>query len=383
MNIGFIAVNDKPTVTLSSGGTEVFTATLISELVKKGHKIYLFASGDSYVDGAELIKSTEVSLSEIQSKLKVDEKWEMDWLSREMISNMLSLRNVAMAKKYEDIIDIFHDNTASPIIGAALDLLKKPVVSTLHMPITNIYKFNPISQHITHKNVHYVAVSQYQKNQFPMASHFIYNGISLDGYLNLAGDQQRDIAWIGRIDPSTPKGLDDAIKVSKIIGKSLNYVGFIENDDYFNESIKPLLNESIHQKPQFKSIKEKANFYHSAKVTLLPIKCEESFGLTLVESMATGTPVIAYAKGAIPEIIKDGETGFIVNESKDDIRGNWITKSYGVEGFCEALERLYNMSESQYLKMRKNCIEHICNNFTASLMADKYEYLYTQLISKN
>lgn len=383
MNIGFIAVNDKPTVALSSGGTEVFTATLISELVKKGHKIYLFASGDSYVAGAQLVKSADLPLSEIQNKLKTDEKWEMDCMNREMISNMLSFRNVVMAKKYEDVIDIFHDNTASPIIGASLDLLKKPVVSTLHMPVTNIYKFQLVSQYVTHANVHYVAVSQYQKKQFSMASHFIHNGIKLDAYMDLVGNQHDDIAWIGRIDPYTPKGLDDAIKVSKITGHSLNYVGFIENNDYYSKTIFPLLNGAIHQKPQFKSPQEKANFYHSAKVTLLPVQCEESFGLTLVESMAAGTPVIAYAKGAIPEIIKDGETGFIVNASKDDIRGNWITKSYGLEGLCEALERLYNMSERQYSEMRKNCITHVYNNFTASRMADQYEALYTKLTAQN
>jgi glycosyltransferase involved in cell wall biosynthesis len=380
MNIGFIAVNDKPTIALSSGGTEVFTSTLISELAKKGHKIYLFASGDSYVDGAQLVKSTDISLSEIQNKLETDEKLEMDWINREMISNMLSLRNVVMAKKYEDIIDVFHDNTASPIIGSSLDLLKKPVVSTLHMPITNIYKFQLVSQYVTHENVHYVAISQYQKKHFPMASHFIYNGIKLDAYMNLAKSQHNDICWIGRIDPSTPKGLDDAIRASKITGKSLNYIGFIENNDYYNKIILPLLNESIHHKPQFKSPEEKANFYHSAKVTLLPIQCEESFGLTLVESMAAGTPVIAYAKGAVPEIIKDGETGFIVNASKDDIRGNWITKSYGLEGLCEALERLYIMSEKQYSEMRKNCITHVCDNFTSLRMANQYESLYTELI---
>lgn len=382
MNIGFIAVNDKPTIALSSGGTEVFTAVLISELVKKGHKIYLFASGDSYVDGAQLVKSTDVSLSEIQNRLKTDEKWEMDWLSREMISNMLSLRNVVMAKKCEDVIDIFHDNTGSPIIGASLDLLQKPVVSTLHMPVTNIYNFRLASQYVTHDNVHYVAVSKYQKKQFSMASYFIYNGIKLDDYMNLLGNQHHDIAWIGRIDPSTPKGLDDAIKAAKITGKSLNYVGFIESNDYYNKRILPLLNEAIHQKPQFKSLQEKANFYYSAKVTLLPIQCEESFGLTLVESMAAGTPVIAYAKGAVPEIVKDGETGFLVNASEDDIRGNWITKSYGLEGLCEALERLYNMSERQYSEMRKNCIANVCDNFTASRMADQYESLYTELIGK-
>lgn len=125
------------------------------------------------------------------------------------------------------------------------------------------------------------------------------------------------------------------------------------------------------------------NFYHSAKVTLLPIQCEESFGLTLVESMAAGTPVIAYAKGAIPEIIKDGETGFIVNASKDDIRGNWITKAYGLEGLCEALQRLYNMSPIRYLEMRKNCVRHVNDNFKASRMVDQYEALYAELISQN
>ncbi|MFT8889893.1 MAG: glycosyltransferase [Ethanoligenens sp.] len=383
MNIGFIAVNDKPTVPFSSGGTEVFTATLISELVKKGHHIFLFACGGSYVCGSELIQSTDFPLSKIQENLLKNEKWEMDWFNREIISNMLSLRNIVKAKQYENQIDVFHDNTASPVIGATLDLFNKPVVSTLHMPITNIYKYNLTSQYVDHINTHYVAVSRFQQKHFPMAKDYIYNGINLTPYMNLEGNQHQDIAWIGRLDPSTPKGLDEAIIASKRIGKELNYVGFVENDAYYNQIILPLLSTTIHKKPQFCSLRDKAQFYYAAKATLLPIQCEESFGLTLVESMAAGTPVVAYAKGAIPEIIVDGQTGFIVNESENDIRGEWITKSYGKDGLCEALERIYSMPDAVYKEMRKNCIEHVKNNFTALHMAEKYEKLYANLIENS
>lgn len=134
---------------------------------------------------------------------------------------------------------------------------------------------------------------QYQniKNQLPTASKLIYNGISITPYLKSDDIQWKDdrIVWIGRIDPSTPKGLDEAIITAKSCGVELEYVGFVENGAYYDEKIKPLLSKNIKKLEQFKSIAEKVSFYKRAKLTLLPIQWEEPFGLTFIESMAAGT----------------------------------------------------------------------------------------------
>jgi glycosyltransferase involved in cell wall biosynthesis len=115
---------------------------------------------------------------------------------------------------------------------------------------------------------------------------------------------------------------------------------------------------------------------------LAPLTWEEPFGLTLIESMACGTPVIAFARGSVPEIIEDGKTGYIVNSSEDDKRGDFVIKKTGIEGLCEAVERIYDMSEEGYRQMRKNCRAHVENNFTVERMVDQYEALYKEILAK-
>lgn len=100
----------------------------------------------------------------------------------------------------------------------------------------------------------------------------------------------------------------------------------------------------------------------------------------MIEAMACGTPVVAYARGSVPEVIKDGETGFIVNPSDTDIRGNWIIKKTGIEGLCEAVERIYSMPEDQYRQMRRNCRAHVEKNFTVERMVDEYEKVYKEIL---
>ena len=98
--------------------------------------------------------------------------------------------------------------------------------------------------------------------------------------------------------------------------------------------------------------------------------------------MSCGTPVVTFAKGSIPEIIKDGETGFIINPSDDDIRGNWIIKKTGIEGLCEAVERIYSMPEDRYKEMRQACRVHVENNFTIEHMVDQYVEVYKEILAK-
>ena len=97
--------------------------------------------------------------------------------------------------------------------------------------------------------------------------------------------------------------------------------------------------------------------------------------------MATGTPVVTFARGAIPEIVKDGESGFIVNSSDQDVLGDFIVKKTGLEGLCEAVERIYNMPRDQYQEMRRNCRAHVEAHFTVEKMVDNYEAVYQKILS--
>jgi glycosyltransferase involved in cell wall biosynthesis len=121
-------------------------------------------------------------------------------------------------------------------------------------------------------------------------------------------------------------------------------------------------------------------FYGGSRLTLFPIQWEEPFGLVMTESMATGTPVIAFARGSVPEVMKDGETGFIINPSDNDIRGNWLIKKTGVEGLIEAINKIYDMPANEYLKMRKNCRKHVEQKFSMEKMVDSYEDVYKKIL---
>ena len=131
------------------------------------------------------------------------------------------------------------------------------------------------------------------------------------------------------------------------------------------------------------SVKQKINisYYQDTKILVNPIRGEESFGLVMAEAMSCGTPVVAFAKGSVPEIIKDGITGYIINYSPKDIRGNFIIKKTGEEGIVEAVKRIYQLSKDDYEKMRKNCRKHVEENFTIKKMVDNYEKVYKKVIN--
>lgn len=358
----------------------MFVSLLAQKLAKKGHEVVLFASGDSRVDGVTLIKTTDHSLLEIQRRLQFREKVELSYFDREILSNQLNLRNIHYAKQYENRLDIFHENISAPIIDSILDIFDKPVISTMHMPVSDLLKCESTPKFINRPGHKHVAVSKYQQRQFPGPAYQIYNGIDLQGYPDTQLHDQRDLIWIGRIDPGTPKGLDEAIVAAKQTKHPLSFVGFVEEEKYYSSEIKPLIDETIEHRNQFSSLREKIHFYRTAKAALIPIQCEESFGLTFVEAMAAGTPVITYARGAAPEIIRDGETGFIVNSSENDIRGHWIIKDCGMKGLCEAIDRIYSMPQHEYVKMRKACRNHVEEHFTIERMVDQYEKLYLEVL---
>ncbi len=383
MKIGFIACTLKPTNILATGGIEVFISLMAKKLRDKGHEIIVFGSGDSQIEGVNLVRTSDFSLLEIQRQLELKENMELNFTEKFTAANSLNIRNIYCAKMYENQVDVFHENIPSPIFTSLWNLFDKPVISTMHAPVQRFLNYESIFDLYINTKITYVAVSKFQQKLFPTQTRHIYNGIDIKDYpVNQYCNQQK-IIWIGRIDPNTPKGLDDAITAAKNTKHNLAFVGFVEVIGYYKEAIEPLLDATIQREKQFSSSSEKVNFYRSGKVSLIPIQWEEPFGFTFIESMAAGTPVIAYARGSAPEIIKDGETGFLVNPSENDIRGNWIIKGCGIRGLCEAIEKIYNIPQDEYLKMRIDCRKHVEEKFTLEQMVDNYEKLYLEVAASH
>ncbi len=136
MKIGVISVNDKSTTLLARGGTEVFSANLSFQLANLGHEVYLFGSGDSSIEGVKIVSTTDENLWNLQKNFGTD-TWDE-------LKNIYHIRNMLVAKEYEDKIDIFHDNMSCSLSLAMHKMFSKPVVSSLHMPIEGIYRSEKI-----------------------------------------------------------------------------------------------------------------------------------------------------------------------------------------------------------------------------------------------
>lgn len=286
----------------------------------------------------------------------------------------------------KNLYDIVHIHTNDPLFELAFSrIIDTNCVFTLHSlgSAPDIEKI--ITPYFnTKKNNYFVSISNAQQKTFPAFkfTKTIYNGIDLKEFkFNKMGGE--NLIFAGRLRQS--KGVKEAILVSKKLNRKIIVTGAPSSTDvdYFNQEIEPLITNNhlvkyiTHTERRFI-----LSFYKFGKVTIFPIQWDEPFGLVQVESMACGTPVIAFARGSVPEIIKDGETGFIVNPSDSDIRGNWIIKKTGIEGLCEAVERIYAMSDEEYTQMRKNCRTHVEKNFTVERMVDQYEALYKEILSK-
>lgn len=384
MKIGIIGSIATPVSLLSKGGTEVFCAALAMGLSKKGHDVFLFASADSKINGRHitLIPSVEESFASIASKFALQNDRSLKQGEADKIIDGMNARSIIKAKEYENTIDIFHDNTCSPLVASVSNLFQKPMITTMHMPINETSHYLFLPPYVSKPSNHYVSVSKYQQSLFPPTISHVYNGINLDDYPFAPETTDDYLMWIGRVDPRTPKGLKEALILANDLNLHFSFLGYPENLSYFESEIKPLVTANI-SSLEVHNQAEKALFYQKAKAGLFPIQWEEPFGLIFIESMACGTPVIAFARGAVPEIIQDGITGFIVNPSDSDIRGNWVVKKTGMEGMKEAISRLYALSPNEYKQMRSSCRAHVEHNFTLTHMIDQYEAIYNDIIKKN
>lgn len=378
MKYAVISSLTKPTNINTAGGQEVWTSRFLLELIKKDNIVDLYALDKSInlINKITLIKVVEKGLNEIKNSLfSYGSEYEKD-LSRYL--SYAYARATLMIKKVENKYDIILDNSCNHIISTNADKFNKPLVVTCHFPsekrYISFFKFLKYPN-----NLFFIFSSKYEFNktiQIPkMNKYYIPHGINVDefDFINSGGNS---ILWYGRIDPALPKGLIEALKVSKIINKRLNIFAFIENQEYFNNKIKPLFSDLT----KLNIINNKRNtFFQNIRVFLFPVQKEELFGLTMLEAMATGTPVVAFARNSSPEIIKDGETGLLVNPSESEKWGSFIIKKTGIEGLCEAVERIYAMPEEQYKQMRLACRAHVEKNFTVKLMVTHYEAIYQKI----
>ena len=281
------------------GGTERVVSYLTEELVRQGHEVTLFASGDSETS-ARLVAGSPRAL------------WQEPGCRDTLPHHVRLVELVAREADRFDVIHFHLDYVHFPAVGR----LPCPTVTTLH---GRLYPPDEEALFDAYPEVPLVSISDAQRRPIPRANWqaTVYHGMPLDVHTFREGPGSY-LAFLGRVSPE--KGLDKAVEIARLAGMPLRVAAKIypEERPYFERVIEPLFRAS----PWVEFVGEvggasKDAFLGGASALLFPIEWEEPFGLVMIESMACGTPVVAFRRGSVPEVMTDGVTGFVV----DDVAG--------------------------------------------------------------
>lgn len=322
------------------GGTERVVYALTEELVKRGHRVTLFASGDS-ATSARLISVYPRALREAKFK-------DLYGL------NDITLLNIGLAYKMQEEFDLIHDHTV-PISLPTANISKTPVVATIHGPITPTNK--RLFETLSSPSLVGISKSQAAAALDGKVTQTIYNGLEMQHY-PFSLEDEGYLLFVGRI--SQEKGVHLAIEVAQYLSIPLVIAAKLDSIDlaYFNEYVGPRLSDEYVKWIGEVDEQQRNELMSKALCFLHPATWREPFGLALIEAMACGCPVIASNRGSIPEIVVDGKTGFVVSD---------------VDDMIEAVLKIKEID-------RRECRRHALQNFNAELMTDRYEELYYQVL---
>jgi len=315
------------------GPWEQMASNLTEGLVANGLDVTLFATGDSI---------TTAILDAV-----IDAGYEEDRSQDAKVVECLHISNLMEKANEFDIIHNHYDFLPLSYSG----LVKTPLITTIHgfssEKILRVYqKYNDLG--------HYVSISN--ANRHPSLNYLatVYNGLETKNF-DFNDHPEDYLVFFGRIHPD--KGTAEAIEIAIKTNKRLIIAGIVQHSEYFRERVEPFLNENI----TFigSAGPEKRNeLLRNAVALLHPISFEEPFGLSVAEAMLCGTPVIAFKKGSMPELIKHEETGFLVDN---------------VDEAAEAVENLSSIS-------RSTCRQWAVEQFSQEKMVEDYIALYHQIL---
>lgn len=327
------------------GGSELVVANLAKGLTELGHEVTTFACGGSEVLG-KLVPVIQKPMYELVGGF--------DWNG---IKQYEFLSFFELGKHIKDF-DVAHNHMGFHPIALA-PFISIPFVTTLHssLPPDFPYLANAFREYP------FVSISNAQRKLAPELNYVatVYHGIGVETFNPHLEGKGNNFVFIGTL--SHNKGIDIAVKAAHKIGAKLIIAGEIREED------KPFLEKEVFPYMDGEHIKfigeinhtEKAALLSNASALLFPSRWNEAFGLVMIEALACGTPVVALSSGAVPEVLRDGETGFIV---EDELL------------FDEAMKKVNELS-------RKKCRAEAEQRFDISAMAKNYEDVYNLLITKN
>ena len=321
------------------GGTERIVSYLTEELLRRGHEVTLFASGDS-VTRARLVAGASRALR--LDPIVVDP----------LPYHIAQIQRVAALARRFDVIHNHMDYIGLPLTALA----DTPVVTTLHgrldipdLPVVfAAYPSAPL-----------VSISDAQRGPLASANWYatVHHGLPVTSFQMGRGDGGY-LAFLGRISPE--KGVDAAIRVAAAAGLPLKIAAKIDRVDraYCEETIRPLLGGHVEFLGEIGG-DDKVRFLGGARALLFPIDWPEPFGLVMIEALACGTPVIALRRGSVPEVVQEGVTGFVCDDEASMI---------------EAVRRVDTID-------RATCRRVFESRFSDVRMVDDYERVYCDVLA--
>lgn len=316
------------------GPWEQMASNLTENLIKLGCEVTLFATGDSITSG--------------HLNAVIEKGYETD---KNQDAKVIECLHISNLMECADDFDIIHNHfDFLPLTYSKL--IKTPIITTIHGFSSE--KIIPVFKKYN-DNTHYVSISNADRSPALNYLATVYNGINTDEF-HFNELPEDYLLYFGRIHHD--KGTAEAIKIANGVNKRLIIAGIVQDENYFNQQVKPHLNDNIifigHAGPELRN-----KLMSNALALLHPINFNEPFGLSVVEAMLCGTPVIAFNKGSMPELIQHQQNGFLVNNTQEAI---------------EILKKELNID-------RKFCSDNAKERFSSERMAKEYLELYHKIIA--
>ena len=335
MKIAILSPVTWRTPPLKYGPWEQVASNIAEGLVEKGLDVTLFATGDSITKG----KLSSVIERPCAEDLSIDPK----------VAESLHISNLMEQAANFDII---HNNfDFLPLTYSRL--IKTPMVTTIHgfssPKIIPVYKkYNDTT--------HYVSISNADRNPELTYDATVYNGINIDEFV-FSREPEDYLLFFGRI--HSDKGTYEAIEIAKKTKRKLIISGLIQDQDYFDKKVQPYINNDDVVYVGNSGPTDRLRLLGKACALLHPIRFPEPFGLSVVEAMACGTPVVAFNLGSMPELILHEKTGFLVSNVD------------------EAVDALQNIGSIN----RNKCSEWASSMFSRQKMVESYLKVYSKILT--
>ncbi|TLX70762.1 glycosyltransferase family 4 protein [Labilibacter sediminis] len=334
MKIAILAPIAWRTPPLKYGPWEQVASNIAEGLVEKGMDVTLFATGDSHTKG-KLLSVCEHAYAEDAA---MDPK----------VAECLHISNLM---EQADQFDVIHNNFDFLPLSYSR-LIKTPIVTTIHG--FSSPKIIPVFKKYNNTG-HYVSISNSDRNPDLNYEATVYNGININEFI-FRGEPDDYLLFFGRIHPD--KGTYEAIEIAKKTKRKLIISGFIQDQTYFNQKVKPYINNEDIVYVGNSGPKQRLELLSQACVLLHPISFNEPFGLSVVEAMACGTPVIAFNKGSMLELILHEKTGFLVTN---------------IDEAAEAINHIHHIN-------RNECTKWVASMFSQQKMIEGYLKVYTKIL---